>query len=116
VEFHPLAQEVPCYVFNCMRITFETPASETYGWLKGFQAPGFAVARFLVLFLELVFLELDFFELDFFELVFVAEVFRSLSAWALLMSPPSTRAATHELESFFTERDMQARKPSLPTA
>jgi hypothetical protein len=62
--------------------------------------------RFFVVFVEAVF----------FELVFFAGVFRSLSAWALVMSPASTRAATHVLESFFAERDMQARKPSLPTA
>jgi hypothetical protein len=88
--------------------------------LKGFQAPFGAE---LVVFFELVRLcvlfELVFFELVFFELVFVVLLelgLRRRSAWDLLISPASTRADTQVLERLFAERDMQARKPSLPTA
>jgi hypothetical protein len=84
--------------------------------LKGFQAPFGAELRLdaVLRLCELVRLCVVFFELVF--VVLLELDFRRRSAWALLISPASTRADTHVLESFFAERDMQARKPSLPTA
>jgi hypothetical protein len=32
------------------------------------------------------------------------------------MSPPATSAAMHLFETFLIDRDMQARKPSLPSS
>jgi len=96
-------------------------------WLKGFQAPFRAelrldavlrlceLVRLCVVFFEVVFFEVVFFEVVVFA-VLLELVLRRRLAWAWVISPASTRAATHILESFFTERDMQARKPSLPTA
>jgi hypothetical protein len=81
-------------------------------WLNGFQDSFGAVLRLDAV----VRLCVVFFELVFFELVFFEDVLRKRSAWALLISPASTRADTHMLESLFAERDMQARKASLPTA
>jgi len=43
------------------------------------------------------------------------EGLRSFSAWAFDISPASARALTHALDTFLMERDMQARKASLPT-
>ena len=83
-------------------------------WPKGFQDAlrrgGGALARAGALVRAL--LRARFFRLE----VLLDLGFRRRSAWHLLISPASTRADTHILESFFAERDMQARKPSLPTA
>ena len=69
-----------------------------------------------VFFLLVVFFEVDFLWVVFFDVLLVpAFASCNLSAWALVISPASTRAPTQACEIFLMLRDMQARNASVPS-